>query len=614
MSRIELRYMFCQVTVVWEFNAPRSELAPKMTFDVGSKIFLDNVINSGTTNYVSASTDSEESEDNEEWEECLIKPASIMKQITVATERTEFLRTSVELRLFDFDIQFFIIQASRVPITVSGQEYGQSWLQIVDTDKEWLQQPISADMHPVFNFEYLSFIFDHSEDSSAHSWLLRFRDLKDIIDYQECLTCLLRKQAHETQWTSQQKATNAAKGADAEQLKKATDAKAGLPIRQLALERSPGSGSGARGNVQNERAQATSTTLTEKQATPEQCTTASSAASSNTSVSSAASLNSCTTVWATCASSVGDTLANHDAEDLNDPSLCAEEIFEYSKNLELQTLPNALANHDAEDLNDPSLCAEYVEEIFEYYKVLELQTLPNAKYMDCQDGMDWEHRRTLIDWLIEVHSSFPLMPETLFLAVNIIDRFLSRKVVGLGKLQLVGATAMLIACKYEEVLSPKISNFVDVASESFTINEVETAERCILSTLKFDLSYPNPMNFLRRISKADDDNVQTHNLGKYLMEVSLVDHCFLEYKQSHIAAAAMYLARKILDRGPWNATLVQLAGYTEEEIIPVFNLMIKYLQGEVKEVKHQALFNKYAKKRFLKGKKPQCLPSWSRNR
>lgn len=208
-------------------------------------------------------------------------------------------------------------------------------------------------------------------------------------------------------------------------------------------------------------------------------------------------------------------------------------------------------NLDAEDIDDPLMVAEYVKEIFEYYKTLEKVTMPNPEYMDHQEDLEWKMRGILIDWLIEVHTRFRLLPETLFLAVNIIDRFLSQKVVPLDKLQLVGVTAMFIASKYEEVLSPHIGNFVHVADDGFTVDEVLSAERYTLQTLKYDLSYPNPMNFLRRISKADSYDIQTRTIGKYLMEISLVDHRFMKYPQSQTAATAMYVARLILGSGPW---------------------------------------------------------------
>ncbi|KND90460.1 G2/mitotic-specific cyclin-B [Tolypocladium ophioglossoides CBS 100239] len=260
----------------------------------------------------------------------------------------------------------------------------------------------------------------------------------------------------------------------------------------------------------------------------------------------------------------------------------------------------AVAGHvnlDDEDLDDPLMVSEYATEIFEYLRDLEVSTIPNPQYMSHQDDLEWKTRGILVDWLIEVHTRFHLLPETLFLAVNIIDRFLSEKVVQLDRLQLVGITAMFIASKYEEVLSPHVENFKRITDNGFSEAEILSAERFVLSTLNYSLSYPNPMNFLRRVSKADNYDIQSRTIGKYLMEISLLDHRFMAYRPSHAAAAAIYLARLMLDRGEWDKTLAYYAGYTEEEVEPVAELMVDYL---ARPVVHEAFFKKYAGKKFLK--------------
>lgn len=206
---------------------------------------------------------------------------------------------------------------------------------------------------------------------------------------------------------------------------------------------------------------------------------------------------------------------------------------------------------DQEDHDDPLMVAEYVGEIFDYLREVELQTMANENYMDNQHELEWKMRGILVDWLLEVHTRFRLLPETLFLAVNIIDRFLSTKIVQLDRLQLVGVTAMFIASKYEEVLSPHVQNFRHVADDGFTEDEILSAERFVLQALNYNLSYPNPMNFLRRISKADNYDIQTRTLGKYLLEISCLDHRFIPYPPSQVAAASMYLARLVLERGDW---------------------------------------------------------------
>ena len=181
--------------------------------------------------------------------------------------------------------------------------------------------------------------------------------------------------------------------------------------------------------------------------------------------------------------------------------------------------------------------------------------MPNPAYMKYQVNLEWRMRGILVDWLIEVHAKFRLLPETLFLCVNLVDRFLSARPIGIEKLQLVGVTALLVASKYEEVMAPAIEAFIYVADGGYTEDEILKAERYLLHIVDFDLSYPNPMNFLRRISKADDYDIYTRTIAKYLIEISLVDDRFLKYSPSIIAAAGMYLSREMMDRGPWVPSL-----------------------------------------------------------
>ncbi|KAL1924607.1 uncharacterized protein VTP21DRAFT_4261 [Calcarisporiella thermophila] len=253
---------------------------------------------------------------------------------------------------------------------------------------------------------------------------------------------------------------------------------------------------------------------------------------------------------------------------------------------------------DADDADDPFMVSEYVVDIFEYLRKLELETMPDPNYMDRQKELAWKMRGILVDWLIEVHAKFKLLPETLFLTVNIIDRFLSRKEVSLVKLQLVGITAMFIAAKYEEIVAPSIQNFLYMVDSSYSDEEILKAERYVLQVLGFRLCYPNPMNFLRRVSKADNYDIQTRTVAKYLLEIPLLDHQFLKYPPSILAAAAMLLSRKMLNRSEWDANLVHYScGYTEEDLKEVVDLMLDYLS---KPPRHTSFFKKYASKKFMR--------------
>lgn len=111
---------------------------------------------------------------------------------------------------------------------------------------------------------------------------------------------------------------------------------------------------------------------------------------------------------------------------------------------------------DEVDEWDPSMVSEYAEEIFEYMGDLEIKAMPDPNYMENQNEIQWHQRTTLVDWLVQIHARYHLIPETLWIAINIIDRFLSKRVVSLVKLQLVGVTAMFIAAKYEEIMAPSV--------------------------------------------------------------------------------------------------------------------------------------------------------------
>lgn len=177
--------------------------------------------------------------------------------------------------------------------------------------------------------------------------------------------------------------------------------------------------------------------------------------------------------------------------------------------------------------------------------------LPNAHYMDHQTEIQWSMRSILMDWIVQVHGRFGLLPETLFLCTNYIDRFLSSKVVSLGKLQLVGATALFVAAKYEEINCPSVHEIEYMVDHGYTSDEILKAERFMLSMLQYELGWPGPMSFLRRISKADDYDLETRTLAKYFLEVTVMDERFVGSPPSFIAAGAHYLSRHMLGKGEW---------------------------------------------------------------
>ncbi|KAJ2787877.1 G2/mitotic-specific cyclin, partial [Coemansia interrupta] len=252
---------------------------------------------------------------------------------------------------------------------------------------------------------------------------------------------------------------------------------------------------------------------------------------------------------------------------------------------------------DAEDANDQLMMSEYITEIIDYLREIEGKFIPDHRYMDKQVELNWTMRRVLIDWVIKIHNQLRMMPETLFLAVNLIDRYLSKRQASTTMLQLVGVTALLIACKYEESTSPHLDDLVFLSGNTYTVNEIKDAEVYMLRSLDFDLSYPGPLTFLRRVSKAEQYNIQTRTIAKYIMEVCILDHRLIHLPTSIIAAAGICLARRMLNAGPWDGNLRHYSGYTEAELQPCINIVLDHMR---KCPDDEALYQKYRARRYFR--------------
>lgn len=250
-------------------------------------------------------------------------------------------------------------------------------------------------------------------------------------------------------------------------------------------------------------------------------------------------------------------------------------------------LPANIEKIDEYDIDDAQCVTEYLDEIFGYlrFKEKDSNEVPDANYMQRQRDLAPKMRAILVDWMVDVHIKFKLLSETMFLAVNIIDRFLTRVEVKRDKLQLVGVTAMLVASKYEEIYSPEVRDFVYISDRAFSKEEILALEIKILHTLKFSLTPATPLHFLRRFSKAARSDATTHTLSKYLIELALPEYSMLRFTASTIAAAAVYIARAMHNITPiWNATLEH---YTQFDVPKLRECAIELNKALLHVYKHR---------------------------
>ena len=116
---------------------------------------------------------------------------------------------------------------------------------------------------------------------------------------------------------------------------------------------------------------------------------------------------------------------------------------------------------------NPHYVSEHAATIYDHCLEEESKTLPNPRYMTYQRDINTSMREILMDWLIQVHIKYKLRTETLFLTVNLIDRYLGKVVIMRKNLQLVGVAAMLIASKYEEIYPPTADDFVYITDYAY---------------------------------------------------------------------------------------------------------------------------------------------------
>lgn len=125
------------------------------------------------------------------------------KSVAAPEARELLTAENAELHFFDFPSGAFVLQDPSVTATVTETGNWEYWLSVQGTDqRNWLGIPVIADINPVFNFEYLSFIFNQfADDGAAYSWLLRFKDQQTLERFQEGLLRALWEQLNEIKWT-----------------------------------------------------------------------------------------------------------------------------------------------------------------------------------------------------------------------------------------------------------------------------------------------------------------------------------------------------------------------------------------------------------------------------
>lgn len=103
------------------------------------------------------------------------------------------------------------------------------------------------------------------------------------------------------------------------------------------------------------------------------------------------------------------------------------------------------------------------------------------------EGNRRNQRTVLIDWLREVTVHYKISDIAFFLAVTILDSYLSKSDVQRDSLQLIGCACLWIAEKFHNIYPCEVADYLHIVDNSFTGKQLLDAEREVLKKLEFDI-------------------------------------------------------------------------------------------------------------------------------
>lgn len=242
--------------------------------------------------------------------------------------------------------------------------------------------------------------------------------------------------------------------------------------------------------------------------------------------------------------------------------------------------PPGVNDFDKTYWRDVYQVSEYAQDIFEYLR--ERESLYQLKdYMKKQPFLTAPMRALLVDWMVELQESFELNHETLYLAVKIVDAYLSLVIIGRETLQLVASAAFLIAAKYDERVPPTVDDFIYICDGAYVPQELLQMERTIFRTIGYDLGFPLSYRFLRRYARVALVPMPILTLARYILETSLMEYATVVLSDSKLACAALFLARRMSDLPGWNKTLEFYSGYKVDDLKSVVILLNNVIMPKI---------------------------------
>ena len=255
--------------------------------------------------------------------------------------------------------------------------------------------------------------------------------------------------------------------------------------------------------------------------------------------------------------------------------------------------------------NNPEFLEEYFQDLIQHINFTVSQNILDYSTHNIfclQDILyiNQEKRKFIIESIIYQSFLWKLNPDSAYLMVNIMDRYIHKNRIKNNEYELIGLASFLIATKYEDIYAPDAQTLTKIFSYKYHYEDILDTERKILKSLDYCILYTSSYKILNLLYYLSNiENIHMKNFAGMFLEMSLTDLDLLKYSQIKRAIGCFILSKKIFGIKSGNNFIKFLFSYDEKEMENIVKKILR-LSKDIVLIKEQQnlIAEKYRSARF----------------
>ena len=185
----------------------------------------------------------------------------------------------------------------------------------------------------------------------------------------------------------------------------------------------------------------------------------------------------------------------------------------------------------------------YLNEIYNELLIEEKKNefFQSFDYMSYQYDLTPKIRACLINFIYMISEHLNLNDKTIYLSIQILDRFFCSKKIDISYIQLLAASSLFISTKFNEIIIPPIEYWLKILKGQYNKNKFLIMEYFILDSIDYNILPLYPVSFFEIINEKIKFNKYEFYLGLLLIEISQFEYNIIRFKSSVIVQSVVYL-------------------------------------------------------------------------